>query len=1015
MARWPFSANGKLFLFFMIHTQHMVNFTIKGAPMRPPPVSSPTSPSFYQSISDAGNSAIHEGYSLVQTVQPSLYPVLKHNVVPVAYADQWSCDYYPATLITTHLVPNVPLVSPYDVNAKFSLRPNAIPYEPCNSKKQTGKLRTYYRKGSSIARNSLNQERASGRNSKGASKASVARAVPPPLVGHINQAAPVYSPVLPNEEKCEKPFTESKPASPGNSEQGGSEKQAKNIPYAPEKNAEQKEFYKLLNRAGIIPSPTSAHSNISPQTTPNEINNPQSQLENSVTSTAVVGPAVVSSGGTYHPENNIRRSKSAVSAIKDPSSRTSIQQTESEKMNEGKLTQASQQNGGEKIPKTTTNGKDLSPDKKEEAALVTADTKENRDLDQAKYSSVTKTPFESTTSSDNDSVRGVSATPILENKDHSASENDVGSPKDEPKKRPGIPAKDNGRIPDLVQTPVESYKSALLKKIDASETPDKPEPITKHGQQISPILQTMRTQDTAKLTTALPNNVIDSQKAMKQDHPALLSSGSWLSEPRTSENIFVRTTEVKDRTPPMKNTSKEKEIFSGTAKSGNDVGGTVLNKRVQSVQESKKFPWKVLNSPPELHHTDSASSERGLSIKETSSVRNQDSLSQDLRKQKSTEDQSTVPNSEKQVANKDREEKTRSKHLNETSRSVLSDMRDVLTLESRSRMDQEQLIYQRLSLAFHPAEFHLEEDEVFPGIKRPASRIFQEDPAIDSPLVTQDFPVKITKKAEGKAVERNPTSDEKALPKLRGTWKPEWVEMWRQSQLDFNFMDHLLLYLKVEDTSKYLPLNDLDHDTYRLFKEIWTQHPRKFMLGQFWVGKVLGTAETHRRLQTMINQISELTIIENWKIIKNELMMKKQLTKAEVRKIENFYKLSIRFPNPMNVSSIPSSSLKLHKKDLLAEIEKALGIKNSKRPHPVPLNEYNKEQTLVKLQTELYLASRYSGIDVLKVKEIVDFHFGVRDIIKVSANDFISLENSAERNWLLEKAKIPLNIQMEHI
>jgi hypothetical protein len=102
----------------------------------------------------------------------------------------------------------------------------------------------------------------------------------------------------------------------------------------------------------------------------------------------------------------------------------------------------------------------------------------------------------------------------------------------------------------------------------------------------------------------------------------------------------------------------------------------------------------------------------------------------------------------------------------------------------------------------------------------------------------------------------------------------------------------------------------------------------------------LGVQETYRRLKSTVKQISEMTLVENWKVIKDELVNKKQLTKTEAEKIEKFYNLnSILFPNPINY--LPKLSLQIlekKKKDVFSEIEKCLGISDSKRPYPTQLN-----------------------------------------------------------------------------
>jgi hypothetical protein len=274
-------------------------------------------------------------------------------------------------------------------------------------------------------------------------------------------------------------------------------------------------------------------------------------------------------------------------------------------------------------------------------------------------------------------------------------------------------------------------------------------------------------------------------------------------------------------------------------------------------------------------------------------------------------------------------------------------------------------------------------------------------------------------------------AEEKALEKLLKTWNPDWINKWKEEELDLNFMDKLSKHLQVRDNCNYLPLRDMSLETYQLFREIWINNPKSFLLGQVWASKIIGVQETYRRLKSMIKQISEMTLVENWKMIKNELVNKKQLTKTEAEKIEKFYNLSIMFPNPINYS--PKLSLQIlekKKKDVLSEIEKCLGISDSKRPYPIQLNISSNQSKISDLKHELYLASRYNGINISKIKEVESnhgnlFHFEAlfnssksEENLQSLLEEFISWENSAERNWLSEKTKIPLDnhaLPEEHV
>jgi hypothetical protein len=129
MVALTLSKNGHMLCFQILVCIHHLVHLIHGVPMHPPPgfAQSPiSSPGHWNVAHDAGNSVVPPGFSVVQTALPTIQPVWKHSVVPVAYADHWSCEYEPVTYITNHLVPN-PQQQAQRHGTGVWLRPNAVP------------------------------------------------------------------------------------------------------------------------------------------------------------------------------------------------------------------------------------------------------------------------------------------------------------------------------------------------------------------------------------------------------------------------------------------------------------------------------------------------------------------------------------------------------------------------------------------------------------------------------------------------------------------------------------------------------------------------------------------------------------------------------------------------------------------------------------------------------------------------------------------------------------------------
>jgi hypothetical protein len=221
-------------------------------------------------------------------------------------------------------------------------------------------------------------------------------------------------------------------------------------------------------------------------------------------------------------------------------------------------------------------------------------------------------------------------------------------------------------------------------------------------------------------------------------------------------------------------------------------------------------------------------------------------------------------------------------------------------------------------------------------------------------------------KGKGKSAKANMLVEEKDNVNHLQTQTSQWVEKWNENNLDVNFMHTLQSFLQAHDNSEYLPLKDMHIDTYLVLRDAWLHNRKQFMQGQLWVSGVLGVNETLRRIKTMVDHVAEYTLVENWKIIKKNLIDSKVLSKAEAQRIEKFYNLSIRFPNPTKIDPkrILQGTVKDDKLHVLVSIKKSLGILKDNRPDFIQIP---KEKAFFKIYNSLETfipMIRSNGIDI---------------------------------------------------
>ncbi|WAQ83752.1 hypothetical protein PtA15_4A200 [Puccinia triticina] len=187
-------------------------------------------------------------------------------------------------------------------------------------------------------------------------------------------------------------------------------------------------------------------------------------------------------------------------------------------------------------------------------------------------------------------------------------------------------------------------------------------------------------------------------------------------------------------------------------------------------------------------------------------------------------------------------------------------------------------VSQALSKAFIPSMKN-SEDHIYPGLPRPKSR-------------------------------RKPTTNE-ALEKQLEDWK-SYVNMWKVLGLDLDLMDSISRHMKIDVKTDHLPLSVLGDYTYEVLRDVWhTPEARVQFLANFqwWMKDILSQDEFHRRIKTLVQQVSERTIVENWKLISKHLVEKNSLKKFQVERIQKFYNLANEFPKPSTVSQLQEENL----------------------------------------------------------------------------------------------------------
>jgi hypothetical protein len=188
---------------------------------------------------------------------------------------------------------------------------------------------------------------------------------------------------------------------------------------------------------------------------------------------------------------------------------------------------------------------------------------------------------------------------------------------------------------------------------------------------------------------------------------------------------------------------------------------------------------------------------------------------------------------------------------------------------------------------------------------------------------------------------------------------------WEPLELDLDLMLVLSRHLKIGNTSKHLPLNDMTLDDYKILRQQWEIDPIKFMSGIIVSLYFTGVYEGMRRLRTMAKQIQEHTTVENWKMIKKYLIENPQFNNKDVEDFESYYRLSERFPPLLNQESKEQSKIE---QSTQLEVLAALGVWKSQRERLDSVDlEDMRESRILELMDDLHYASVHNGVDVKKV------------------------------------------------
>lgn len=338
-------------------------------------------------------------------------------------------------------------------------------------------------------------------------------------------------------------------------------------------------------------------------------------------------------------------------------------------------------------------------------------------------------------------------------------------------------------------------------------------------------------------------------------------------------------------------------------------------------------------------------------------------------------------------------------------------------LESLKNHESEDFIlYRRFKSAFQPGS-KLGEDEIFPGIKRKPYTIMKVDNSLADEKEIAEFEAGLTKSLDViRARSFMCKLSDQDIGKIHKFGMDDLKHMWKELNLDLDLMEILTRHLKFNNMSKHLPLNDLSLDVFMKLSNIWHNSSKDFIKGVVTSLQHIGIYEGLRRLHTMIMQISEHTIVENWKLIRNKLIETHKMSQKDAEKFEKYYKLSTRFPKLL--CQIKPTCRPNFEPHLQVIILNSLGIFHSKRQDSIFIEEFAARKyssPLWRARDDLYLRSIQNGLDLQTVISIAKYLESTPEkslifepgIItpytgKFKESGLVLWFNSPERKWLIK-------------
>jgi hypothetical protein len=200
------------------------------------------------------------------------------------------------------------------------------------------------------------------------------------------------------------------------------------------------------------------------------------------------------------------------------------------------------------------------------------------------------------------------------------------------------------------------------------------------------------------------------------------------------------------------------------------------------------------------------------------------------------------------------------------------------------------------------------------------------------------------------------------------------------SQLVFKIFE---AHLQLSNSQNHLPLHKLSNENYIAMKFVWNLNPDLIVLTLQKCSTVhpeISQYEMHRRIITFTNQIVQKTSVENWMMIKQSLIDRKEHNLSFLNKVEKSFQLDCGFPEKRIGEDVETSadyqektSPKDHYNTAVDIAQKVLGDFEWHRRTQVAedIIKFPPKWTLsLEIWEELREAEKYNGVNFWNV-----FHF----------------------------------------